>query len=759
MAPEKKYRICPLCEATCGLELKVDGRDVLEVRGDNQDVFSKGYVCPKGVAIKELDADPDRLRTPMIREGDTWREASWDEAFKLIEAKLGPIREEYGKNAVGIYMGNPSVHSTALSIYGQVLLRAMGTHNRFSAGTVDQVPKQLSSALMFGTGLSIPIPDLNRCNYLLIMGANPLVSNGSLMTAPDIAKRIKGIGERGGKVVVLDPLLTKTAQAANEHFCIVPGTDAFFLFAVIHTLFEEGLTKPGRLAELATGLEDVEALAKTFSPETVAEKCGIPAEVTRRIAREFAAASGAAIHARIGTCTQEFGTLSSWLPDVIHFLTGNLDEAGGALFALAACGAVNTKGAPGVGKGHRMGRSKSRVSGHAENFGEFPAACLAEEIETSGEGQIRAMITVAGNPVLSNPNGTRLAAAFESLDFMVSLDIYLNETTRYATVILPGLSPLETCHYDMAFSQLAIHNYARYSSPVFCVPEGQQNEWETLLRLTGIFSGMGPNVDTAMMDDMVVMNVIERETALDTSLIHGRATDEIMKALEPRRGPERMLDFMLRTGSGGEGFGANESGLTLARLESEVHGVDLGPLQARLPEVLRTASGKIELAPELLLKDVPRLKEALTRKDDGLLLIGRRHLRSNNSWLHNIPSLVSGKTRCTLLIHPDDAKSHGLEDSAKVQVTSRVGSVVAPLEVTDSIMRGVVSLPHGWGHGQPGTRMSVAAANAGVNSNILTDEAAMDVPSGNSVLNGIPVTVAPAPAEEGADETAYAASK
>ncbi len=742
MAPETKLRICPLCEATCGLELTIDGRRVTAVRGDTKDTFSEGYICPKGVALQDIDSDPDRLRTPMIRRTDGWHAATWDEAFAEIQKRLLPIIERDGRNAVGVYLGNPSVHNTGLAIYGQVLLRALGSSNIFSATTVDQMPKQVASAALFGTGLSIPIPDLDRTHYLMILGANPLVSNGSLLTAPNIGERLKRIQKRGGKIVVIDPRKTETANMADEHQFIRPGTDAHFLFAIVHTLFEENLSNPGVIGEFTAGIDDIRALSKQFSPETVAEKCGISAQDIRRFARELAAAPSASVYARIGTCTQEFGTLASWLPEVIHVLTGNLDRPGGAMFTKPAYGGGNTKGAPGKGRGFRMGRHKTRVRGLPEIFGEQPVACLAEEIETPGTGQIRAMFTVAGNPVLSTPNGARLAKALDTLEFMVSLDVYLNETSRHAHVILPGLSPLENCHYDMAFSQLAIRNAARFSPPVFAKPADAPFEWQTILRLTGLLSGAGPNCDTNMLDDMVMLNLIERETKLETSLIAGRDAQEILAALAPRRGPERAIDFMLRTGPYGEGFGKDPKGLTLAKLEAAPHGIDFGPLEERIPEVLRTPSGKIELAPDFIVQDVRRLAASLGGNGNGdLLLVGRRQLRSCNSWMHNTPRLVSGKPRCTLLMNPADAESLGLADADTASVTSRAGTVQAPIEVTDEMMPGVVSLPHGWGHEAADMRLSVARNHAGVNSNLLTDEYHLDPISGNAVLCGIPVTV------------------
>ena len=738
------YRVCPLCEATCGLEIRTRGREVVGIRGDEADPFSRGFICPKGYALKGLDADPDRVREPLVRRDGVLRRATWKEAFAEIDRRLLPIIRERGRDAVAVYAGNPSAHAYALSLYGPVLMRALGTRNVFSASTVDQMPKHVSAGLMFGTMMSIPVPDIDRTDYLLVLGANPMVSNGSLMTAPDVPERLRAIRARGGKIVVIDPRRTRTAAVASEHHFIRPGTDAYLLFALVHTLFAEQLVRLARLDEHVAGLDRVRELAAPFTPEAAAGRCGIDAAVIRRLARELAAAERGVVYARIGTCTQEFGTVASWLVDVVNALTGHLDAPGGAMFTRPAAGSPHTRGTRGRGKGVRFGRRASRVSGRPEVFGELPCACLAEEIETPGDGQVRALVTVAGNPVLSTPNGARLDRALATLEFMVSLDIYVNETTRHADVILPGLSPLEQSHYDVALRQLAIRNVATYSPPTFAPPRDRPAEWETLLRLAAIVAGQGPDADIAALDDFVVLQQIEQATGAPGSPVHGRETADIMAALAPRRGPERLLDLMLRTGPYGDGFGARPEGLTLARLEAKPHGVDLGPLEPRVPEVLRTPSGKIELAPEPLVADVARLRAALDRAPAAMVLIGRRDLRSNNSWMHNVELLVKDGARSAMLLHPDDAAALGLRDGGTARVTSRANTVDVPVEVTDEIMPGVVSIPHGWGHDLPGVELRVARRNAGVNCNRLVDELVLEPLSGNAVLNGVPVTIAPA---------------
>jgi anaerobic selenocysteine-containing dehydrogenase len=734
------YRTCPFCEATCGLEVETEGTEVVSVRGDERDVLSRGFICPKAYGLKQLHEDPDRLRTPLVRRDGELREATWDEAFEEIDRRMTPLLAEHGRNAVAVYIGNPNAHNLSSLLYGPVWLRALGSQNIFSASTVDQMPKQVSSGLMFGHLLSVPVPDVDRTDHLLILGANPLVSNGSLLTAPDMRGRLRAIRERGGKVVVVDPRRTRTAEEADEHHYIRPGADALLLAAMASTLVEEDLVDPGRLAEHVEGLERVTEVVRDFSPELVAEACGIEAGEIRRMARELAAAEHAAVYARIGTCTQEFGTLASWLVDVLNVLTGNLDREGGAMFPLAAAGQRNASGTPGAGKGVRIGRWQSRVRGLPETYGELPVAVLAEEMETPGEGQVRALVTVAGNPVVSTPNSERLESAIEALDFMLAVDIYVNETTRHADVVLPGPEPLEKSHYDLALYQLAVHNVANYS-PRVLEPSGPP-EWKIFLRLAGVLAGQGPDADLDALDDLVISTVVQREAGDAGSRVAGREPAELIEALEPRRGPERVLDFMLRVGPYGDGFGTQPDGLTLDLLEANPHGIDLGPHRERVPEVLRTASGKIELAPEALVADVERLHGALAReRNGGLVLIGRRQLRSNNSWMHNLPALVKGKDRCTLHIHPDDAERLGLVDGGRAMISSAAGQIEAPVELTDAIMPGVVSIPHGWGHGAPGVKMRVASDHAGVNTNVLADESQVDPLSGNAVLNGIPVEV------------------
>jgi anaerobic selenocysteine-containing dehydrogenase len=740
-------RTCLLCKSTCGLELTVDGGRVTRVRGDRDDVFSKGYLCPKGMALGHLHEDPDRLRVPVVREGDTWREVSWDDAFAEVERRLAPILERHGRDALALYFGDPCGHNLSLACYSWLPWYRV-TRNMYSASTVCEVPKEVSAALMFGTHWSVPLADLDRTRYLLVLGANPWTSNGSLLTAPNILGRLDAIRAGGGKVVVVDPRRTTTAKRADEHIPIRPGTDALLLMAMVHVLFTEQLVDLGPLAEHTNGVDEMGELARDWPPELVADACAIPAGTIRRLARELAAAEAAAVYGRMGTCTQEFGTLASWLVDVLNVLTGNLDRPGGAMFSRPPAGATHTHGAPGTGRGFRIGGYRSRVRGAPEVLRQFPAVCLAEEIDTPGEGQVRALLTIAGNPVLSVPGSSRLQAALPTLECMVSVDNYLNETTRHAHVILPGESFLQLPHYDTVIYQFAVRNVGNWSDPVFPPDHGRPAEWEVLLKLWAIVNGQGAGADVEPMDDAYLMGSVRMAVGDPSSPVHGRDAEEVfaLAVAAAPRGPERIVDFQIRTGPYGDGYGARSDGLTLEEVRRHPHGLDLGPHQPRIPEVLRTPSGKIELAPSYITADLPRLRAAIGRDhsaDGRLLLVGRRDLRSNNSWLHNIPALMRGRNRCTLLIHPDDAARCGVAHGAAAAVASEAGTVVVPVEVSDEMMPGVVSLPHGWGHGQPGTRLRVAAEHSGVNSNLLADAGVIEPLSGVAVVNGIPVTVAP----------------
>jgi anaerobic selenocysteine-containing dehydrogenase len=729
------HRICPFCEACCGLEITVAEGRVKRIRGHAADVFSHGYLCPKGVALRDLHEDPDRLRQPLIKRDGRFVEATWDEAFAEIDRRLPPIIAQHGADSVALTLGNPIVHKLGLLLYAPRLGRALGSKNVFSASTLDQMPKHLSSGLMFGDFLSIPVPDIERTDFFLILGANPMVSNGSLWTVPNFRDKAKALRARGGRLVVIDPRRTETANVADEHIFIRPGGDVFLLLGMVHTLFAEKLVQLGRMAEHVAGTELLESAVSGFALEKISARCGVPAETIRSLARALAKAKRAAVYGRVGTCTQEYGTLCSWLVDVLNIITGHFDEPGGAMFPKAAALQSNSMAQAGSGKGIVTGRRKSRVSGAPEVLGEFPMSCLAEEIQTPGAGQVKALITVSSNPALSSPNGERLAVAINQLDFMVSVDVYVNETSRHADVILPGTSPLEDSHYDVAFSQLSYRNHARYSHPVFPRAADHPEEWQVLLRLIGIIQGKGAAADINQIDDELLMDDLRRTA--------GPFAGQIFKAGSQRRGVERLLDLGLRAGPYGDQFGMKPDGLNLDKVQAAEGGIDLGGLEPRVPAVLRTPSGKIELAPAMLIDDLKRPAADLERSRPQLVIVGRRQLHGNNSWMHNLPVLAKGAARCIALVNPRDAARLGLEDGGNARIEHDGRSIEAEVAITDEMMPGVISLPHGWGHDQSGARLEVAAANPGANLNALMDENRRDPLSGNAMLSGMEVNMTP----------------
>jgi anaerobic selenocysteine-containing dehydrogenase len=723
---------CHLCEASCGIRITLDDAGAItDVRGDEEDPFSRGYVCPKVMGLVDVHGDPDRLRTPLARRtrGGPLEPVGWDEAFDLVAARLQAIRREHGPDAIAVYQGNPTAHNFGLLTFGQLFMRRLGTKNLYSATSADQLPHMLSSLLMFGHQLLLPVPDLDRTHYLLVLGANPAVSNGSLMTAPNIKRRFAELRARGGQVVVVDPRRTETARLADRHVFIRPGTDALFLLGLLHVLHAEKLWRPGRLAALATGEDEVRRLVVQFPPERVAAAAGVPAEEIRRIARELAAAESGSVYGRVGSCTQEFGGLTSWLINLVNYGTGNLDRAGGAMFSTPP---LDLLGAA-ARLGHRGGfaRFKSRVRGLPEFGGELPVAVLAEEIETPGPGRIRALLTSAGNPVLSTPNGARLERALPELDFMVAIDFYLNETTRHADVILPPTFALERDQIELAAFLVSVRNGARAWRALYPRGPEQRHDWEICLEL---------------------MSRLELGNAAGGRL--GRAGSALFRRAGRRLGPRGIAALGLRLGP------YRKRGLTLGEVEKAPHGVDLGPLEPRLPDALYTEDRRLHLAPREYQDDLDRLRGRwldgvpIAPHDRPFLLVGRRQLRSNNSWLHNSERLVKGKPRCTLLVHPSDAARLGLLDGTRARVRSRVGTALVPVEVSDDIMPGVVSLPHGWGHDRPGIGLRVAAAHPGASLNDLTDEEHLDQLSGTSSFSGVPVAVEAAEVEMAAVEQA-----
>lgn len=708
------YRNCNLCEAICGIEITSGEGGRLDIRGDDADPLSRGYICPKAVALQDIYHDKDRLRHPVRRTANGWERIGWDEAFAEVTRNLKRINATYGRNSIATYLGNPNVHNSGAMLFAPGFLRSLRTRNKYSATSVDQLAHHLSAYLMFGHQLMLPVPDLERTNYLLVLGANPAVSNGSMMTAPGMSQRLHEIRKRGGKVVLVDPRRNETARMVDRHLFIRPGTDVLFVLALLHVVFAERLTRLDRLASFTDGLETVRDFVAEFSPERVAPITGIDAEQIRTVAQEFTGADGAVCYGRIGVSTQEFGAACQWLINVLNIVTGNLDRAGGAMFTLPAFDPVTAPQS--LAPRGSFARWHSRVRNLPEFAGEFPVATLAEEILTEGQGQVKAFVTLAGNPVLSTPNGRELDRALASLEFMASIDCYINETTKHANIILPPTSSLERSHYDLAFHLLAVRNTTKYSPPMFERDAETRHDWEILREL-----------ETRMQDNGLGI----------------RVKHKLMKHF---LGHERMLDLGLRFGPYGAKFNPFSKGLTLRKVRKAVHGIDLGPLKQCLPGRLRTSNKRLALAPEVLAADIARVKSrffdlASVATNGHLLLIGRRQLRSNNSWMHNYPRLLRGKTQCTLMMHPNDAADRDLIPKQTVVVRSRVGSIALPLEITDSIMPGVVSIPHGWGHGRAGVKLETAQQHAGESINDLTDNQAIDALCGVSAFNGTPVTV------------------
>lgn len=731
------HRVCPLCEAMCGLEVTLDGPHVVSVRGAADDVFSRGFQCPKGINLGALDADPDRLSVPLIRTGTGFVEATWDEAFAAVREGLAAVREQHGTESFALYKGNPTAHNFAAQPYLRPLGAAMRTRQQYTASTLDQMPAHVAAAVMFGSPMSIPVPDIDRTDYVLMLGANPVVSNGSLFTAPDFPRRVRELKARGGKLVVVDPKRTDTARRADRHLAIRPGTDALFLLAVLQELAVTEKLDPGSAP--FDGVADVLALAGAFTPERVASACGLDAGDIRAVARELADAPTAAVYGRIGTCTTRYGTVNQWLITVLNALTGNLDRVGGAMFPRSYVRPSYLPEAP-----LTIGRWTSRVRGLPEALGEFPVATMVDEILEPGPGQIRALVTVAGNPVISAPNGDRLGEALATLDFMVAVDPYLNETTRHANVILPPPRPMQSGHFDWLLAGFQVRAVIRYSPPLVQLTDNQISEAEILARLAAICAGDDSPEAVAEIGSKLVEGLLSKVVKMVGSPVEGRDPVELAALVTGNNNLERHLDVMVRLGPFGDGFGADPDGVNLQKLLDHREGIDCGPMEPRLSEVVAHSDGRIQLCPPQFAAEIAALEEDLGREWPAYVLIGRRSLRSNNSWMHNLPDLVGGSNKCTLQVNPEDAAALGVAADDLVLITSATGAVTAPAELTPTLRRGVVSLPHGWGHSAPGTRLAVAGSVAGVSANSLTDDRVVDPLSGNAVFNGVPVTVAKA---------------
>ena len=715
-------RACTLCEASCGLKFEVDGDRILSVRPDDDDILSRGFSCPKGIANADVHHDPDRLRQPLVRQADgTFAPVGWEEALSLVAARLKAVRAAHGADATAVYIGNPIVHNHGALMLRNGFLKAVGSRNCFSAGSQDTSPRFASSWYLYGSSLSVPIPDVDRTQYLLIIGANPVVSNGSFLSAPNMRQRLRDIRARGGKVVVIDPRRSETVREADEHHAIRPGGDAMLLLAMVQALVANGRVDRARLEAQVNGWPAVEAELAHFAPARVAAQVGIDAAVIERLALEFAAAPSSVAYSRIGVCNNAFGTLATYATDLLNIAANRLGAAGGSLFASPAMDVVELVRMIG-GDGH--GRWRSRVRDLPETVGDLPAATLAEEMETPGAGQIKALITFAGNPVLSTPNGRRLAAALGGLDFMVAIDIYLNETTRHAHVILPPSWSLAEEHVDLMFSNLFARNVARWSPALFERTAEERADWQILLEITERLGG-GP-MGQPLMDRLY----------------------RVAKRLGFAWTPERMAELALRTGRYGDKFLPWSRGLNRRKLLAAPHGIDLGPLETGATRRIFHADKRVRLdAPPLLdaLRELAR-ETAQPPAADELLLIGRREIRTNNSWMHNVRALVAGRERCKLLVHPDDAQRAGVADGGMALLESRVHRGPVAIQVSDEMRPGVVSLPHGWGHADSAPWQQVASSRPGVSANDWTDDQLVESVVGQSVLNGVPVRLSPLPA-------------
>lgn len=735
-------RSCPFCEAACGTRVMADHatRTILDVRGDPDDPFSQGFVCPKSQGLLGLHADPDRLRQPVRRRGSDWEEIGWEEAMDEAADRLKAVQQKHGQHSIAYYLGNPSGHKPPFLLYGPLLIKAIGSMQFYTPGTLDQIPKFVSAAYMFGAPTVQPLADLDRTDHLIVIGNNPVVSQGSMMVAPGIRRRIEGIRKRGGKVVVIDPRRTETAQIADEYVAVRPGTDAYLLFAMVNVLAQEGLIRLGNVTDHVKNLDELLRIASHFPADRVAAVTSVPADTIRHLARELAAAPTAAIYGRTGTCTQRFGSITSWLIDALNTITGNMDREGGNLFTgggIPMGVLFEDEYRDGV---FPVGRWHSRVKKLPEAIGMMPTAALADEMLEPGEGRVRGFVTQAGNVMLSNPNAAKLRRAFESLEFMLSLDIYVNETTRHADIIIPGPSYAEHSDFAAVTAYETIRKFIKWGAPVFDPEPGTPHDWQIFAGLAARLRG----ISVAEIEEEYVREL------LGVALSSGRPEARDVSMEEARRligddpGPDRIFDIMIRGGPMGDAFGRVPDGLTLAKVQQHPHGLDFGPLDSgMIPRVLRTPDRKIDLAPPQLVEDVQRMESEMLKLEQpgSLLMIGRRDVRSKNAWMHNVAQLVKGKDRCTLLVNPVDATRIGLVTGGQARVRTHIDELVAPVVVSDEIMPGVVSLPHGWGHTIKDTRQDVANNHAGVNANAIIDEADLDVPSATTILNGVPVTV------------------
>ncbi len=751
---QQHFRTCNLCEAMCGVVIEVEDEQILSIKGDPADPLSKGHICPKALALKDFHEDPDRLREPVMKTAEGWQKISWHRAFDLVGSKLRHIQKTYGNDAIGAYLGNPNTHHHGNLLAAILLEKTFKTRNRFSATSNDQLPHMRANYEMFGHQLLFPIPDIDHTDLFILMGSNPAASNGSLMTAPDYLGRLKAIRRRGGKVILIDPRRTETARVADQHVFVRPGTDALLLLGMINTLFDEGLVETGRLKAHIDDIAQIQLFSSDFSAETVAPLTGVDADQIKTLARKLATTPRASLFGRMGTSTQEFGTLTTWLIYVTNVLTNHLDERGGLMFAKPAAEMLEITRLLGWDGSFNTYQSKS---GLPEFAGELPASTMADQIEQPGPDQIKAMVVIAGNPVSSSPNVQRLDKAFASLDFVVSVDAYINETSRHADVILPPTSQLEQSHYDLVFNMLSVRNVAKYSPALFERDKHSRHDWEIMLELCRRF---WPRSVSSRLQSEVVYQILKRmgpDGILDLILRIGPYGTQIpgttqlgaflIDAVQDLVGPAHPLRKLMDIGPYGAPNRSLSKGLCIGSLKNYPHGIDLGSLQSCLPDRLFTGNKRIKLAPGSIMQDMKRLRiraeqiASTHREPEDFLLIGRRDVRSNNSWMHNSQRLIKGKNRCTMLIHPDDAKALNLKDGDMAEVTSQVGQIQIAASISDCMMPGVISIPHGWGHQHEDVQLAVAKTKPGVNINVLSDDNFIDRAGGTSALNGLPVTV------------------
>lgn len=770
MNTETHYRTCNICEASCGIEIQHLNGEIVSIKGDKKDPLSQGHICPKAVALQDIQNDPNRLRKPIKKTANGWEEISWPDALDEVASKVKTLQQKYGNDSVGLYIGNPTAHNHGALLMLAPFLQALDTRSRFSATSCDQLPHMLACLKMFGNFANFPVPDIDRCQYFLCFGANPMASNGSVMTAPNFKNRIKALQKRNGKLVLLDPRKTETAEVADEHHFIKPGSDSLLLLAMINEIFAERWHDLGTIKDYQKNLELLREASNSFTPESVSEYVGIDANTIRRLAQEFSHADAAAAYGRVGISTSVFSGLNAWLIYALNIITGNLDKAGGLMFTLPAIDIVGLAGA--AGETGTFDTWRSRVRNLPEFAGEMPVATMADEILTPGEGQIKAMLIHAGNPVLSVPNGKALEKAFDQLEFMVCFDIYLNETTRHADLILPPTGPLEHGHYELGLHTVAVRNTVKYSGPLLPKPEGTLHDWEILAQLSARLESKTAFTQTLAKTKLAIIQYLGDEgmldwliklgpygkglpsvhllsTLLSKSQLTNKLKNKIANGLVAMASRSPLMLQILQATAYGNAAKAGEfaepiTNLDLKAVQARPHGIDLGPLHTMLPQRIFKRDRKIDLAPKLFLKDIERLKASLTNKSNtnfDLQLIGRRHVRCNNSWLHNSSRLVKGKNRCNLMMSSQDAERLQLNDGDQVWLESKVGKIQLPLLVNDDIMPGVVSMPHGWGHDREGAKLDVASQKAGVSMNDITDNQVVDELTGMAIINGVPVNV------------------